>query len=237
MVGVHRAHGYRIVIYTLDHEPPHVHVTGPGQAKINLLDPGGGGSWFQALGSNDQTREVSLPKLSRDETNSCELESASMAEFTDAQLKRAEARGREMSRTEPRVVKAFYDAEAGRIVLDLDNGCAYAFPAERVRELQGAEADRLAEVEVEVEVDGAGFNLHWSRLDVVLYVPALVSGIFGTRAFMAGELARIAGRTKSPTKAARRARMGSRAGGRGSQRRFERRRLDLPRRCRRAWAV
>jgi hypothetical protein len=25
------------VIYTLDHEPAHVHITGAGQAKINLL--------------------------------------------------------------------------------------------------------------------------------------------------------------------------------------------------------
>lgn len=41
MVVVHRAHGYRFVIYTLDHEPAHVHLTGPGQAKTNLLGPDG----------------------------------------------------------------------------------------------------------------------------------------------------------------------------------------------------
>jgi len=29
------------VIYTFDHEPAHVHVTGPGQAKINLVGPDG----------------------------------------------------------------------------------------------------------------------------------------------------------------------------------------------------
>ena len=40
MVVIHRAHGYRFVIYTLDHEPAHVHITGPGQAKINLLGQG-----------------------------------------------------------------------------------------------------------------------------------------------------------------------------------------------------
>jgi len=40
VVVVHRAFGFRIVIYTLDHEPAHVHVTGAGQAKINLLGPG-----------------------------------------------------------------------------------------------------------------------------------------------------------------------------------------------------
>jgi hypothetical protein len=41
MVVVHRAHGFRFVIYTLDHEPAHVHITGPGQAKINLVGPDG----------------------------------------------------------------------------------------------------------------------------------------------------------------------------------------------------
>ena len=74
----------------------------------------------------------------------------------------------------------------------------YAFPAELVQELRGASSDDLGGV----EVDGVGFNLHWPKLDVDLYVPALVSGIFGTRAWMASEFARLAGRTKSPTKAA-----------------------------------
>lgn len=41
MVVVHRAFGFRFVIYTADHEPAHVHITGPGQAKVNLLGPEG----------------------------------------------------------------------------------------------------------------------------------------------------------------------------------------------------
>ncbi len=121
-----------------------------------------------------------------------------MANLTDEQLRRAEARGQRALETEPRAVKAQYDVTAGRIVIDLANGCAYAFPSDRVLELRGAALDDL----VDVEIDGAGFNLHWPKLDVDLYVPALVSGLFGTRGWMAGELARIAGRTKSPTKAA-----------------------------------
>ncbi|MGI4745746.1 MAG: DUF4160 domain-containing protein [Janthinobacterium lividum] len=35
MVVVHRASGFRFVIYTFDHEPAHVHVTGAGRAKSN----------------------------------------------------------------------------------------------------------------------------------------------------------------------------------------------------------
>ena len=41
MVVIHRARGFRFVIYRSDHEPAHVHVIGAGQAKINLLGPGG----------------------------------------------------------------------------------------------------------------------------------------------------------------------------------------------------
>lgn len=36
MVVVHRAYGFRFVIYTLDHEPAHVHIVGAGHAKVNL---------------------------------------------------------------------------------------------------------------------------------------------------------------------------------------------------------
>ena len=41
MVVIHRVYGFRFVIYTLDHEPAHVHITGSGQAKIDLLGPDG----------------------------------------------------------------------------------------------------------------------------------------------------------------------------------------------------
>ena len=121
-----------------------------------------------------------------------------MAELNEEQLKRAEARGRKMLETEPRAVAAHYDAGAGRVMIDLANGCAYAFPADRVQDLHGASGEDLAKV----EVDGAGFNLRWPSLGVDLYVPALVNGVFGNRAWMARELARLAGRTRSAKKAA-----------------------------------
>lgn len=50
MVVVHRAHGFRFVIYTADHEPAHVHVTGAGQAKINLLGPDGNPEIVSSVG-------------------------------------------------------------------------------------------------------------------------------------------------------------------------------------------
>lgn len=41
MVTVFRAYGLRVIIFTDDHRPAHVHVFGDGQAKIDLLGPGG----------------------------------------------------------------------------------------------------------------------------------------------------------------------------------------------------
>jgi hypothetical protein len=38
MVTVSRQYGMRFVIYTADHEPPHVHVVGDGEARIDILD-------------------------------------------------------------------------------------------------------------------------------------------------------------------------------------------------------
>jgi hypothetical protein len=121
-----------------------------------------------------------------------------MAQTSDAQFEAAEARGRDMLRTEPRATAAHYDQPTGRLVVDLVNGCSYAFPAQHVQDLHGAPDDDLANI----EVDGAGFNLHWPALDVDLYVPALIAGIFGTRDWMARELARMAGHVTSPAKAA-----------------------------------
>lgn len=50
MVVVHRAYGFRFVIYTADHEPAHVHLTGAGQAKINLLGPNGDPELVYSIG-------------------------------------------------------------------------------------------------------------------------------------------------------------------------------------------
>jgi len=121
-----------------------------------------------------------------------------MVDITDAVLEGAEARGREMVKSEPRAVAARYDCETGRVTVELANGCTYIFPAELAQELHGADDETLSGV----VVDGAGFNLHWPAIDADLYVPALVAGVFGTRDWMAKEWARRAGRATTPAKAA-----------------------------------
>jgi len=99
------------------------------------------------------------------------------------------------------------------VALDLANGGSYAFPPKRVQDLERAAPDDLADV----RVDGVGFNLHWPDLNVDLYVPALVAGIFETGAWMTRELARSAGKATSPAKAAA-SRMNGAKGGRPRKR-------------------
>ena len=132
-----------------------------------------------------------------------------MAGVTDAELERAEAPGKSVLGSEPRASATRCDRAAGRMVVDFTNGCGDAFPAALVRDLQGASDEDLAGV----QVDGLGLNLHFAALDADLYVPALVSGIFGTWAWMARELPRIAGRKTSAAKALA-ARMNGAKGGR-----------------------
>src|SRR5271154_357341 len=107
-----------------------------------------------------------------------------MVDLSEKEFEAAEARGRGMLASEPRASSARYDRDSGRIFVELTNGCAYEFPPGLVQDLQGASEADLANLEVD------------------LFVPALVSGIFGTRAWMTRELARAAGRTRSPAKAA-----------------------------------
>ncbi len=117
-----------------------------------------------------------------------------MAELTDVEIDAGLERGRISSASEPRAAGARYDIASGRIIVDLDNGCTFAFPTRLVQGLESASKEQL----VAVEILGQGYGLHWEELDVDFSLPGLMAGIFGTSAFMA----RRAGQVKSPAKAA-----------------------------------
>ncbi len=117
-----------------------------------------------------------------------------MAELTDLQIDAALARGRAARVHEPRAATVRFDRATGRVVIELTNGCLFAFPAHLAQGLQTACEDQLAQV----EILGAGAGLHWKALDVDFAVPELLAGLFGTKAYMA----RQAGLTKSAAKTA-----------------------------------
>ncbi len=127
-----------------------------------------------------------------------------MREISDAELDAALARGKVAQAAEPRASKARFDHRRGRVIVDLTNGCTFAFPPQLAQGLETATNEQLDRV----EILGAGYGLHWEALDVDLSIPGLLAGIFGTRAYMA----RQAGRTTSPAKASAARRNGAKGG-------------------------
>lgn len=116
-----------------------------------------------------------------------------MAELTDFEINAAIERGYIAQQAEPRADTVRYDTRSSRIIVDLSNGCTFAFPPSVAQGLETATDEDLAAV----EILGAGYGLHWEALDVDLSIPGLLAGLFGTRSYMA----RKAGQTKSPAKA------------------------------------
>lgn len=117
-----------------------------------------------------------------------------MAEPTDARIDAAHEDGRVASSHEPRAASVRYDGAFGRVVVELTNGCTFAFPARLAQGLEDATEEQLAQA----EILGGGYGLHWEALDADLSIPGLLAGLFGTKAHMA----RLAGQAKSPAKAA-----------------------------------
>lgn len=134
-------------------------------------------------------------------------------QIDEATFARASERGRRLLARGPLATSARY--EAGRIHVELDNGCAFEFPVEQAQGLAGAKASDLQTI----EVSAAGLGLHWPKLDADLYVPALVRGSLGTKQWMA-EIGAAGGKAATGAKAAA-ARVNGRLGGRPRKPRLE----------------
>ena len=93
-------------------------------------------------------------------------------------------------------VAARYERSRGRLVIELDNGTEFSFPPTLARGLSAATPKELSVI----EISPLGTGLHWPQLDVDLTVDGLISGVFGSRAWMRGHAA-SAGSVSSPAKA------------------------------------
>jgi hypothetical protein len=114
-----------------------------------------------------------------------------------AQMPAARARAKRQWKAGKCAKSARYDRATGRVVMELSNGSMYSFPISAIPEMAHASPRALAKV----EVDPGGDSLHWEELDADLSVPGLLMSSLGRREKLS-ELARIAGKTKSPAKAA-----------------------------------
>jgi len=110
-----------------------------------------------------------------------------MADVTDAEIDAALERGRGLGTAEPRACHVRYDRKLDRVVLELTNGCTFAFPPRSIQGLESASGDDIARV----EILGAGDGLHWDLGDTDISIAGLLAGRFGTRAFMARRAAQL----------------------------------------------
>lgn len=128
--------------------------------------------------------------------------------ITEGELKAAEKRMQDR-RDAGHATSAHYDRRLGRVVVGLNTGVEIAIPATRIEGLSEAAEDARSEI----EISETGLGLYWPQLDLDVYVPALLQGIFGSRRWMASQLGAAGGAVRSDTKAAT-ARENGRKGGR-----------------------
>lgn len=83
--------------------------------------------------------------------------------------------------TEPQAASVHYDDINRLIVIRLNSGALFSFPPDIAQGLAGASPEDLAAVEITPSRTG----LHWEKLDADFSVSGLLSGRFGTRAWMA----------------------------------------------------
>jgi hypothetical protein len=105
-------------------------------------------------------------------------------------------------------VSARYDARLGEVVVRLSTGLGLLITPAETEGLAGAGAADLSEI----EITPSGLGLHWPRLDADVYIPALLEGVAGSRAWMAARLGENGGRAKSARKAAAAKENGRRGG-------------------------
>jgi hypothetical protein len=96
----------------------------------------------------------------------------------------------------PRAVAAHYDRKTGRIVIHLSSRLIVSFSPADVEGLENARPAQLTEI----EVSPSGFGIHFPAVDADLYVPGLLEGFLGSKAWMASRLGQLGGRSKSALK-------------------------------------
>jgi hypothetical protein len=127
----------------------------------------------------------------------------------DQQIEQAKHRAAQRLARDPRAMAAHYDAERNRIVISLSSNHDVAFAPELAQGLAGAAPADLSEI----EIDPSGYGLHFPKLDADLWVPALLEGMLGSRAWIAAQLGAQGGKATSTAKAAA-ARNNGKLGGR-----------------------
>src|SRR5579863_7955724 len=110
----------------------------------------------------------------------------------------ANRRGKSLQSEIPRAVSANYDRKSGRVVIHLSSKLIVSFAP---RDAQGLEHARPSQLK-EIEISPSGFGIHFPALDADIYIPGLLEGFLGSKAWMASRLGQMGGRSRSKGKQA-----------------------------------
>ena len=127
----------------------------------------------------------------------------------EADFEAATRRGEQRLKKGPVAVAARYDAPSGRVVIELESGLEIAFKPQHA---QGLEAVASADLG-EIEISPSGQGLYFPAIDADLYLPALLDGFLGSKAWMAARMGQTGGRATTQAKQVA-ARANGRLGGR-----------------------
>lgn len=126
----------------------------------------------------------------------------------DADFDAAARRGAQRLKKGPVAVAARYDQLSGRVVIELDSGLEIAF---KPQQAQGLETATPADLN-QIEIAPSGQGLYFPAIDADLYLPALLDGFLGSKAWMAARMGQVGGRATTQAKQAA-ARANGRLGG------------------------
>lgn len=129
--------------------------------------------------------------------------------LTNAEVARANLRGRIEQASAPVLEMAF--VADGALCLAFESGVKLAIPTALVEGL----SDKTTEEIGEAEVSPSGLGLYFPRVDCDLFIPGLLKGVFGTKAWMSqlAEAGRLGG-SKTSEKKAQASRENGKLGGR-----------------------
>lgn len=96
-------------------------------------------------------------------------------------MQAARTRAHELKSHVPQADGATYNPDSGLVCIRLSNGIVIGLPAAHTLGLETASTKDLSTI----HISPSGYGIHFPMLDVDLYLPALMEGIFGTKAWMA----------------------------------------------------
>lgn len=96
------------------------------------------------------------------------------------ELTAARATMRSIRMRVPHAVRAEYAPRIGRILVTLSDGFEFAIDPARTQTLASATTAQLKQVEIQ----GAGYELYFPKLDDGVWIPGLLQGLIGSRSWM-----------------------------------------------------